>query len=917
MNRTSHETAGSDWYRDDRALLEGLQTLHRPAAQFSGIRGYGDFHELRRGGQGVVYTATQLSTRRRVAVKVLLDAGLATEETRRRFEREIDLVAQLSHSNVVRVFDRGTTDDGRHYCVMEYIDGASLDQLMSGGANPFATIPGTLRFFAKICDAVQYAHQRGVIHRDLKPSNVCVDRAGEPHVLDFGLAKPINVSAQPVTQFTHDGQFMGSLPWASPEQAKGSPSPIDVRTDVYSLGVMLYQLLTGKFPYEVAGPLPKVLENILTVEPTPPGRVRPEINEELSTLILKCLAKEPDRRYQSAGELARDVRHYLAGEPLEAKRDSAWYAVRKALGRYRTAARVSAAFLVVSVGATIWLALLWQRATAAERLAAERLQNVETARTAEKQAHKATAAEADKAKKITTFLDTTLRFVDPWKHPGRDITPLREMLDAATKRMQGAFAQQPEVEAALAGTLGFDYWTLGLFDQAEPLLRRSHELYRETLGSEHPSTFDALYNLASMLTERGRHSESEPLLRELVECERRVLGAEHEATLRATNNLAYDIDWQGRVPEAAELYQQALDGQIRTIGPRAIDTMHTMNNLAIALQTLGRPQEGERLMREVVAGRAEVLGPTHPETLQAGMNLAQIVGTDGRVAESEKMLRELLPQIEAALGPSHPLRISVMGNLAGALGTLGKLEESFELEMQAYAAQIAYAGPDNPGTLLRKNQLVCAMIERGRYDEAVPLARELKDQLSRAVGEDDMRTLVVAGNLAFVLKETGSAAAAEALWNEILAIAEPKLGVTAQPVISARTNLGGYFADLGRWDEAEQNYRAALDAMIELKQENSWRAAVMRMGLGRVQLETGRLDTAEENLLGAYADMHEAFGDDHERTQRTLHFVVRLFEARGDEASASEFRAKLAPGMHIPSTTAPVLPTGDDPHTSD
>jgi RIO-like serine/threonine protein kinase len=172
MTHPSQETAGSDWYRDDRALLAGLQTLRTPNRVLGGIPGYGDFFELRRGGQGVVYTATQLSTRRRVAVKVLLDAGFASEQMKRRFEREIDLAAQLSHANVVRVFDRGTTDDGRHFCVMEYIDGPSLDQLMAGDNGPFRTIPDTLRFFAKICDAVQYAHQRGVIHRDLKPSNV-------------------------------------------------------------------------------------------------------------------------------------------------------------------------------------------------------------------------------------------------------------------------------------------------------------------------------------------------------------------------------------------------------------------------------------------------------------------------------------------------------------------------------------------------------------------------------------------------------------------------------------------------------------------------------------------------------------------------------------------------------------------------
>lgn len=905
MSRAAQDNGGSDWYRDDNAILSELQTLHRPAPQFAGIRGYSDLRELRRGGQGVVYSATQLSTRRRVAIKVLLDAGGSTDEARRRFEREVDLVSHLSHAHIVRVFDRGTTDDRRQYCVMEYIDGASLDQLMAGGATPFKTIPDALRFFVKICDAVQYAHQRGVIHRDLKPSNVCVDRAGEPHVLDFGLAKATSANGREMTQFSQTGQFMGSLPWASPEQVDGTPDQVDVRTDVYSLGVMLYQLLTAKFPYEVTGPLSQIFQNIRSATPAPPSRLRQEIDEDLSTLVLKCLAKEPERRYASVGELARDIRHYLAGEPLEAKRDNAWYAARKALRRYRTAARVATVFLVASLGVAVWLALLWQRAIAAERLAADRLVIVEAARSAEERAHAATAEEVEKAKKITAFLDTTLRFVDPWKDPGRDITPFREMLDSARKRLDESFDSQPEVAIAIAGTIGNDYWTLGLLDDAEPLLRRAYEQAHDVLGKDHPTTLAAMHDLGSMLTDRGKHEEAEQLLHALVETQRRVFGPGDARTLRSLNNLAYDIDWQGRVAEAAELYAQALEGERRVLGSQNVDTLRTMNNLAIASQTLGKSAEAERLFQEVIEGRTALFGAKHPETLQAKMNLAQQIVDTGRLAEGEALLRGIRDEITAALGPGHPLAISATGNLASVVGTLGRKEESLALDRQAYEAQVAFSGPDSPQTLQRKNQILCSLIDLERFDEAIPLARELARQFAESIGPGDLRTLTTSGNLAYVLSETNAKEEAESLWKQIVADGTAKLGPKSQPVVTSLTNLGKLYADEKRWAEADTAYTAAVQAMKDLSQDNTWRFAVMLSGLGRVQLETGRLDDAEASLGRAYQILSESFGDAHERTQQNLKYFVRVYEAKGDVAQVARLRAKMTAQATKPAATAP------------
>lgn len=891
MNAPATSTSSGDWYRSEDGLLAELQSLVRPASSVA-IRGYSDLVEFRRGGQGVVYIATQTATRRRVAIKIMLETGRTSAETRRRFEREIDLVASLNHPNIVRVFDGGVTDDGRNYCVMQFIDGVSLDELIGKDADGLLGAPRVVAaLFAKIAEAVAFAHRRGVIHRDLKPSNVRIDPTGEPHVLDFGLAKPIGEIAAEFSMMSVSGQFMGSLPWASPEQAEGATSRIDVRTDVYSLGVVLFQMLTGQFPYSVNGNLSEVLDNIRNSEPLPPQRLRSAVDDELSTIVLKCLSKDPERRYQSAAELARDMRHYLAGEPIEAKRDSAWYALRKTMNRYRTAMRVGGAMLAVSIAASAGMGYLYLRATDAEKTATDRLEQIQAANKAESAARQAAQEEAARATKIGGFLDKTLRFVDPWKHPGRDITPMREMLDDALRRMEREFADDPAVEAALAATIGENYWTLGLFESSESVLRRAVALSQRVHGPEHKGTMHAVYTLASMLTEYGKHAESEKLLRELLATQRRVLPADDPAIFRTLNNLGYDIDWQGRVAEAAEYYQLALDGLRRHLGDRHAETLHTMNNLAIALGSLGKHDEGDRLFHEMIAGRSETLGSNHPETLQGRMNLAQSYVLYGRVAEGEKLLRELVPDIESALGERHPLFLSLLGNWASALGTLGKLDECAALEKRALEIEIATVGSDHPRTLHRKNQLVTTMIGQRRLEEALPIARDLVVDMRRVLGPDDLRTLTAAGNFAYLLNEKGDGPAAAAMWREIIANAENKLGKTASPAISAHSNLGGYLADQADWPAAEVEYRAAHAALVELKEESTWRAGTILGGLGRVLTESGKADEAESTLLESYRLLAGALGNEHERTRKVSGYLLRLYEKKGDAVRAAEIRA--------------------------
>jgi T5SS/PEP-CTERM-associated repeat protein len=366
--------ASSDWYQRDHLLLDAVRNSGWSVAREPGIRGYGNLREVRRGGQGIVYSATQLSTNRRVAIKVLLSGAWASRKHLHRFEREIDLIASLQHPHIVRLYDRGLTDQGHPYYVMEFIDGHGLDELIAPHpariemsvarhgrrlgtrvsldrvSRPAALGPRQmLELFVGVCDAVAYAHQRGIVHRDIKPSNIRIDARGEPHVLDFGLAKSVSEArdTDASTQVSLTGEFMGSLPWTSPEHTDGVPDRIDARSDVYSLGVVLYQCLTGEFPYAVTLGFRDVLSNIQTAEPRCPSSVRSDLDKEIDTLVLKCLAKQPPRRYQDAAELREDVQRYLVGEPIQAKADSVVYRLRKRLQHHRTALALATTLVVV------------------------------------------------------------------------------------------------------------------------------------------------------------------------------------------------------------------------------------------------------------------------------------------------------------------------------------------------------------------------------------------------------------------------------------------------------------------------------------------------------------------------------------------------------------------------------------------
>ena len=396
----------NSWVDRFQAVKVAVQdVVHGPAPEGARIpheiAGYEILGEIRRGGQGIVFRALQKGTKREVALKVLREGRYASDATRKRFEREVELVAALRHPHIVTVFDSGETPDGHLYFAMDYIRGERLDGFTRAHSE---SLPELLRLFGKVGQAVNYAHQRGVIHRDLKPSNILVDETGEPRILDFGLARPVEQGD--LTVMTTTGQVAGTLPYMSPEQARGLPDAVDVRSDVYALGVILYELLTGTYPYPVDSDMLKTLRHIAETPPERPSRVRRRalhrpagsadsplhtaaplvVDDELEAIVLKALAKEQDERYQTAGELARDIDRYLAGEPVAAKRDAAlanWYVVRKTLYRHRLAAGVALAFALVVLAALIVSVTYWHDAVAqrdaaraAEAQARERFEQV-------------------------------------------------------------------------------------------------------------------------------------------------------------------------------------------------------------------------------------------------------------------------------------------------------------------------------------------------------------------------------------------------------------------------------------------------------------------------------------------------------------------------------------------------------------
>lgn len=727
--------------------------------------GYDIVREIHRGGQGVVYQAVQKSTRRNVALKTLHGGAFADARARARIEREVQILGQIDHPNVVGVHDSGSVS-GCLYYAMDYVAGEPLDHYLKAHR---LTLDGLLALFARICDGVNAAHLRGVIHRDLKPSNILIDKQGQPHVVDFGLAKlaaDADSSEPDAHPMTMTGQFLGSVPWASPEQAEGLPRQIDMRTDVYSLGVLLYQFLTGKFPYEVSGKVPDVLQRIMKQEPARPSTIRRRLNDELDTIVLKCLAKEKDRRYQNAGEVARDIRHYLAGEPIEAKRDSTLYVLSKTLRRYRVPVAIGAAFIVLLAGFAVAMTLMWQDVQQQERQ---------------------TRLAAD-------FVDDVLLSIDPEQAEASVNTPLYaaqlETVENAA-RQAAALADEPPVEARVRNTIGRLFINLGRYEQAREQLETAARLRAATSGEATAETADSLYYLGWALKELGEFDRAEATYRRVRDIRAGLFGDAHPAVTATLSNLGQLYFAQRKLDQAEALSREVLQ-RVRQAAAPERDLADSLGNLGSVLRDSGKLDEAEQLLRQALEIRARVLGEQHFHTIVSMNKLGLLLRERGQKAEARALLQRTLELRRKALPDDHPhIAVSLAnlgmalldeGDFAAAAPLLEDALQRFERDPKANAYRIDRTLPKLAAALQATGAAAAAEQHAARVVTLLPTDTRPGREYSAAA-----RLLLA--ELQLAQGSSATAAALEPPLRELLAALEAEFGTEAAVTQRARAAL--------------------------------------------------------------------------------------------------------------------------------
>jgi serine/threonine protein kinase/tetratricopeptide (TPR) repeat protein len=736
--------------------------------------------QIGEGGFGVVYMAEQdKPVHRRIALKII-KPGMDSAQVIARFEAERQALAMMDHQSIAKIYDAGTTTAGRPFFVMELAHGVPITKYCDEN---HLTVRERMELAVPVCKAIQHAHQKGIIHRDLKPSNVLVclyDGQPVPKIIDFGVAKAVEQRLTERTMFTQFGAIIGTFEYMSPEQAETNQLGVDTRSDIYSLGVLLYELLTGSTPLArkrlLEASLSEVLRMIKEEEPakpstrlsdsreaariaaarrTEPVKLNRMLRGELDWVVMKCLEKDRTRRYDTANALARDLERYLHDEPVEACPPGAGYRLRKLARKHRTALSIAVLFLVMLVLAvcvTTWQAVRATRAEGralAERDRAEAEEKTAKVREAETQA-------------VLEFVENKVFAAARPERPPDGLGPqvtLRRALEKALPFVEQSFHEQPLVEARLRMTLGTSFWYLGEPRIAADQYQAARAIYAARRGPDHPDALRSMMGLAKSYYDLGRHAEALKLHEETLAVRKAKLGIEHPDTLYSMNNLANSYAVLGRHAEALKLRQETLGLRKAKLGPDHPDALASMNNLAISYAALGRLAEALKLREETLTLQKAKLGPDHPDTLRSMNNLANSYADLGRHAEALKLHEETLALRKAKLGPEHPDTLYSMNNLANSYADLGRLAEALKLREETLKLRKAKLGPDHPDTLWSMNNLANSYTALGRHAEALELNEETLALRKAKLGPDHPDTLASMYNIACVHAQRISQAA--------------------------------------------------------------------------------------------------------------------------------------------------------------
>ena len=875
----------------------------------------GDYRIIRKigeGGMGTVYEAEQHQPRRTVALKVIR-RDASSRKLIRRFEHESQILGRLQHPCIAQIYDAGTSDFGsgpQPYFAMELVRGLPLNAFAK--TNRLSTRE-RLVLFIKIGEAVHHAHQKGIIHRDLKPENILVNAQAQPKVLDFGVARVTNPEAKSATVQTEVGQIIGTLSYMSPEQAGGPSDELDIRSDVHNLGVVLFQLLTDRLPYNVEGVMVhEAVRAIREDQPALLSSVDHSLRGDLDVILAKALEKDRDRRYQSALDLSADVRRFLESQPIIARSPSAVYQLRKFAQRHKGVFGASAAAFLLLILGVIGTSVGFWRATQREREAVL--------------AQQASEAALDEAEAVTEHLASMLASATP-ENLGREVL-VTDVLNEASASIAERFADKPLIQARLRQVIGTSYFALGRYADAEPheqesvairrrelgprhpltlmsinnlantlgalgnfaaggdMHRTNYEIRRSVLGEEHPDTLQSMFFLATALYEQDRIAEAKKLQRTTLDIQRRVLGKEHRDTLQSLNQLANMHFAQRQYEVAEKIYRETLEIQRRVLGKEHPFTLTYMNNIGAALWGQGRYAAAERQYRATHEIRSRVLGDEHPDSLRSLSDLTVMLREQGQYAEAEDIQRKTLGIRRRVLGKDHPFTQDSTYLLASILYAQGRYADAEELYRRLLDIRRRVLGDEHPHTLLSSDGLAATLDCQGRYVEAQELMRKVFEIQSRNLGAEHPDTLLSTHNLGVGLRKQGRYAEAVDLLRKTLESRRRVLGEENHYTLSTMTSLAENKGLQGDFAGAEMLYRKTLEtARPALGNEHPFLAFPL-VGLAEVLLKKGEPRDARELLDEALRIRRAALLEDHPEVAHTQSVMGEYLTVMGQFADA-------------------------------
>jgi serine/threonine-protein kinase len=853
------------------------------------VGSYRVIREIGRGGMAVVYLARRADGHfeQQVALK-LLRVGTDSEEIIRRFEQERQILASLNHAAIARLVDGGLTNDGRPFLAMEHVEGQPIDQYCDRHR---LAIEDRLRLFVTVTEAVQYAHRNLVVHRDLKPSNILVTDDGQVKLLDFGIAKLLDIdAASQAAPPTRTGARVMTPKYASPEQVRGRS--VTTASDVYQLGLLLYELMTGHRPYQLdersPGEVERViceqepklpsavatgsgdpsnspqptLEEVCQARQTRPVRLRKGLKGDLDNIILMAIRKEPERRYASADQLRQDVESHLAGKPVSARKDTLGYRMRKFVSRHR---------IGVSVGAAVVVLIAALAGFDNARLAQER----DRAR-----------LEAEKATQVSDFLKGLFQVSAPSQSKGDEISA-RQLLDRGAEQIAGELDTQPEIQAEMMVLLGFIYCQLGMYDNAEPLMQQALEVRENLLGEEHEDVSASLSALAIVFNFQGRYAEAEPLLQRSLA----ILDKDSDEYLadvtRDRFNLARIYRAQGKYTEAEALYKQVMESLVDDTPDQAT----ALNNLAGLYAEQGKHTKAEQLLLRVIKIQERHMDADHPDVARSLFNLAALYALQKKDTEAEPLFRRALALREKTLGTDHP---DVAASLSYLATVIEDNTEAAQLHQRALAIQEVTLGPDHPDIAVTLNNLASIHGTQGRYGEAQPLFRRALTIREQALGANHPGLISALSNLALILGAKGEYGEAESHYRRAVEILETVLGPENRYLPPRLSALAGLYAEQGRLAEAEAILERALGIAQETLEPNDPSLGRSLDRLAGLYVVQGRNADAEGLYQRALEILEDAERPDSTRVASVLNHSARLYTIQTKYEKAERFYTRAA-----------------------